>query len=550
MSKDTKIKYFLYARKSTEGEDRQVASIGDQIKAMKKIAIEKGLEIVEIFEESKSAKNLGRPIFNEMIQRIIKGEASGIICWKADRLARNMIDGGLLIDILSKGQIAHIQAYDAEYKSQDNVLFLAIAFGFSTQYSKDLAVNVKRGMTSRAERGWFPNHAPAGYKSIRKSHKAESIVVKDSNFILVRKLFDKVLKTQCSIYDLCNYSKELGLKTSQGNDIKGSTMYNIVKNPFYYGRFEWPANSGNWYTGKHEPMISLEEHTQIQATITRKTKKKTGYKEIDINYRGLMTCKSCGGAVTASKVKKVQKNGNKHEYIYYHYSKTKDRSCTQKSKAIREEELEKQTLEILDRIEIPEIIHSWAVDKLKEEDEQDHKANEEILNQHKLNLQKEEKKISNLIDMRAEGEISKEDYSKKVKKYQKSKNQIESIINNLENGNKDLDQKVEDTFSFAVNLKTKFKNGTSNEKKDILQNLDSNLFIEDRKLLVLLDLRLQPFKKYSQPLKQELARLKPLKLTKHYNKVGTLVPTCSSRWAEQDSNLRRHKTSRFTVCPS
>ncbi|MBL7058750.1 hypothetical protein ISS03_05490, partial [Patescibacteria group bacterium] len=157
-------------------------------------------------------------------------------------------------------------------------------------------------------------------------------------------------------------------------------------------------------------------------------------------------------------------------------------------------------------------------------------ANEEILKQHKLNLEKEEKKISNLIDMRAEGEINKENYSKKVKNYQDSKNQIQSIINNLENGNKDLNQKVEDAFSFATNLKTKFKNGTPNEKKDILQNLGSNLFVEDRRLLVLLDLRLQPFEKYSQPLKQELARLEPLKITKHYNKVGTLVPTCSSRW--------------------
>ncbi|MBL7058176.1 hypothetical protein ISS03_02455, partial [Patescibacteria group bacterium] len=104
-------------------------------------------------------------------------------------------------------------------------------------------------------------------------------------------------------------------------------------------------------------------------------------------------------------------------------------------------------------------------------------ANEEILKQHKLNLEKEEKKISNLIDMRAEGEINKENYSKKVKNYQESKNQIESIINNLENGNKDLNQKVEDVFSFAVNLKTKFKNGSPNEKKDTLQNLGSNRFI-------------------------------------------------------------------------
>ena len=95
-------KYFLYARKSTEAEDRQVASIDDQIREMKKIAQERGFKIVQIFQESQSAKKVGRPIFNSMIERIEKGEAEGIICWKADRLARNMVDGGLLIDILSQ----------------------------------------------------------------------------------------------------------------------------------------------------------------------------------------------------------------------------------------------------------------------------------------------------------------------------------------------------------------------------------------------------------------------------------------------------------------
>ena len=66
-------------------------------------------------------------------------------------------------------------------------------------------------------------------------------------------------------------------------------------------------NLAKQYTSFLETTAIFEEHTQIQDNISRKTKKKTGYKEIDINYRGLMTCKSCGGAVSASKVRKVQK---------------------------------------------------------------------------------------------------------------------------------------------------------------------------------------------------------------------------------------------------
>ena len=116
INKENTIKYFLYARKSTEAEDRQVASIDDQIREMKKLANERGIKIVQVFQESQSAKKVGRPIFNSMIKKIEKGEASGVICWKADRLARNMVDGGLLIDMLSQGVLKHIQTYDSEYK--------------------------------------------------------------------------------------------------------------------------------------------------------------------------------------------------------------------------------------------------------------------------------------------------------------------------------------------------------------------------------------------------------------------------------------------------
>ncbi|PIT95305.1 hypothetical protein COT98_00310 [Candidatus Falkowbacteria bacterium CG10_big_fil_rev_8_21_14_0_10_39_9] len=107
-NKTKTIKYFLYARKSTDEEDRQITSIADQIREMKKLAHDRGLNIIEIFEESKSAKNVGRPVFNEMLGRINKGEATGIICWKADRLARNMVDGGNLINMLQNGVLEHI----------------------------------------------------------------------------------------------------------------------------------------------------------------------------------------------------------------------------------------------------------------------------------------------------------------------------------------------------------------------------------------------------------------------------------------------------------
>lgn len=76
---NTPLKYFLYARKSSEGEDRQAASIQSQIDELMAVANAHKLEVVEVFEESQSAKKPGRPKFNQMLERIYKGEANGIL---------------------------------------------------------------------------------------------------------------------------------------------------------------------------------------------------------------------------------------------------------------------------------------------------------------------------------------------------------------------------------------------------------------------------------------------------------------------------------------
>jgi hypothetical protein len=69
-----KIKYCLYARKSTESEERQILSIDSQVKEMLQLAEREGLDVVEIKRESHSAKDTGqRPIFNEIIEEIRQG---------------------------------------------------------------------------------------------------------------------------------------------------------------------------------------------------------------------------------------------------------------------------------------------------------------------------------------------------------------------------------------------------------------------------------------------------------------------------------------------
>jgi site-specific DNA recombinase len=184
------LRYFIYCRKSSEAEDRQVLSIESQINELKRLAERLNLSIIDVFTESQSAKSPGRPIFNNVLKKINQGKADGILCWKLDRLARNPIDGGQIIWMLQKGIIKHIQTFDRGYYPEDNVLLMSVEFGMANQYVLDLSKNVKRGLKTKAEKGWYPAPAPLGYLNDKTKERGKREITKDpERFELVKKMW-------------------------------------------------------------------------------------------------------------------------------------------------------------------------------------------------------------------------------------------------------------------------------------------------------------------------------------------------------------------------
>ena len=58
---------------------------------------------------------------------------------------------------------------------------------------------------------------------------------------------------------------ELNFHTTGNKPLSLGNVYRTLSNPFYYGIFEFPKKSGNWYNGKHEPIISKELFDQVQS---------------------------------------------------------------------------------------------------------------------------------------------------------------------------------------------------------------------------------------------------------------------------------------------
>ena len=507
--KEPKNKYFLYARKSTESEDRQVLSIESQIDELKDIAADEKMEI-EVLHESRSAKTLGRPVFNEMIDRIVKGEARGILCWKLDRLARNFIDGGKIIEMIQQGVIQHIRTFERSYYPQDNVLMMSLEFGQANQFSRDLAVNVGRGMRKKAELGWYPVQPPLGYLNSKIATRGKNYILNDpERFDLVRKVFDLMLTGTVTVPKLWHTAvDDLGLRTRRGTRPCQSTMYYILTNPMYYGMFEWPRGSGKWYEGKHNPMITEAEFDRIQVLLGRKGKPRPKTHKFD--FTGLLNCGECGGTITAEEKVKRPKNGKVHTYIYYHCTKRVHPGCTQGS--IEVTELKKQIIQTIESLEIPPEFHTFALKWFRQQNEQNAATNTAIISAQDKAYDTCVRKISGLIDMRAGNEITNEEFVDRKVPLLKEKARLEELrADTGDRVSKQL-QNADDLFTFLRDVTAKFNTGAFDTRRRILSSIGQNLTIKDKILSVDWEKTLLP----SQKLAGEVRKIhEPLEPTKH-----------------------------------
>ncbi len=347
------IKYCLYARKSTESEERQILSIDSQIKEMIQLAEREGLEIVEIKRESHSAKETGqRPVFNEIIEEIKQGKFTGILTWAPDRISRNAGDLGKIVDLMDAKLLIEIRTFGQRFTNSPSEKFLLMILGSQAKLENDnRGINVKRGLRTRVEMGLWPGVAPLGYLNQKFMDKKCQVEVDALRAPTVKKIFEKIAYEHYSGRKIYNWLKfELNFHTRGNKPLTLSGVYRIIDNPFYYGPFEYPRESGNWYQGKHTPLITQELFEKAQAQLKRD---KIVRENKEFAFTKLFTCGYCQSGISAEEKWKPLKDGTSAHYIYYGCSRARDRNC--KNKYIREEELIDELLKIMDVVNINEL---------------------------------------------------------------------------------------------------------------------------------------------------------------------------------------------------
>jgi len=312
------LKYFIYCRKSSEDEDRQILSIEAQLSELNAIARNSGLTIVNTFTESKSAKEPGREVFNEMLCQIEQGKANAILSWKLDRLARNFDDGGKIIGLLQRGVIQEIRTFEKVYLPSDNVLTIAVELGMANQYVRDLVVNIRRGIREKIRRGIFCGKAPLGYFN---EPRLRTIEPHPENFPKLKRILKRFATGEYSITAIQKELARVGLVGGRSKKpMPLSSIANLLRNPFYYGVF---LHKGEMHQGVHVPMITKKTFDEIQAALVAVSKPRHNRADKGMTFLHFATCDSCGYGVTG------ERHIKKSDLRFYYYR------CTRKSKTMR-----------------------------------------------------------------------------------------------------------------------------------------------------------------------------------------------------------------------
>ena len=468
----SKPKYFLYARKSTEDDDKQVMSIPAQLVELREFASRENLEIIEEFQESKSAKSPGREVFGKMMMRIEKMGNVGILAWHPDRLARNSIDGGRIIYAVDTSKIVSLRFPTFWFEPTPQGLFmLQVAFGQSKYYSDNLKQNVERGMRQKLRRGEWLTKAPFGYVNNPVTRNIEPNAVKSK--IIVR-AYGEYLKGSHTLESLSQFLADHGVAQKSGTPLGKASVKRILTNRAYLG---FTKHRGEFFPGSFAPILSPTLFEAVQKRLEERANPRHSKISHNFPFTGLFRCGECDSMITAQW--STGKLGGR--YRYYRCTKKKGK-CLQGY--LQEDVLALQIREQLQAVSLPE---AWAEHMLKiiegfEHDEIN--ASGSWLGQMKEDVKTIEVKLDALVDLYLNQDIEREIYLTKKDTLMRQKLSLQSKSSSARAERKNwveplrkwiLDSKRAGFLASSENL---------HEVRDFLRSFGTNPALKDKTISI------------------------------------------------------------------
>jgi site-specific DNA recombinase len=397
--------FFAYLRKSTESDERQVQSIPDQNAWMDT----QDLNILEFFEESRSAKLPGRPQFNLMLDAVEAGKANAIVAYDVSRLTRNPIDGARLIGLLESGHLQRIVTTTHAYRNNSTDKFLLGFFvAESKRYTDNLSELTLRGMRSKASKGVYPGWAKLGYYNHPKTKEP---LPDPEKCTLIAKAYELYATNKWSLNTLRHHLFDIGLTNRSGGVLALRQLTDLLTDPFYYGAFVWQREL---WSGNHKPTVSKALWDKVQQVYTARGRQQSKWKR-EFPFLGLMRCAECGGAITAESHSKTQKNGNHHTWVYYRCTKKAGRvKCQQPF--LREEALLEQILLKFREVALPDSVVLPMLEQIDRWGDEEKPKLREAKKALRSGIRDIEAQLRNLTDLAVEGLVDRADFAARKRK--------------------------------------------------------------------------------------------------------------------------------------
>lgn len=325
------LKYVIYVRRSLTKnvQKKQTHSITDQLRECRKLQKEEGLHIVDTIPEKKSAKiSDKRPEFRAMLDNMKAGKYDGIIAWSPDRLARNMKEGGEIIDMLDHGDIKDIKFANHFIFSDDSSgkMLLGMAFITAKNFSDTHSQNINRTIYHKTSEGkWAGSKLKQGYYKDKKHYLRPD----DENHELICKIFKMRLDGK-QLKEIAVFLRGRGFpvttKHTKHRDlvINEKFVSNILHDKFYFGAMKFGGQYVNLFE-KYDfvPAISYDDFERLY---------KAEGKSIDFELadvfaphpekkatllNGMVICGHCMKPMYPSITTKEKKDGTKTRYYYF-----------------------------------------------------------------------------------------------------------------------------------------------------------------------------------------------------------------------------------------
>lgn len=451
---------FAYIRVSDLKQSTGVSLI-EQRAIIEHYAARVGAEIVQWFEETRTAAKAGRPVFTRMLKLLRAGKAEGVVIHKLDRSTRNYHDWAAIDELLESGIEIHVANDNLDLRSRGGRLAADVQIAVAVDYIRNLREETLKGIHGRLKQGILPNNVGIGYLD---SGAGKAKVIDPHKGPLVRRVFELYATGAFTLREVTAEARRLGLRNRNGNPLHLQEIHKILRNPFYVGIIR--SKRFGLFPGIHAPLVTRAVFDRVQATLDGKFVRRT--KRYEFPFRRLMHCKTCGHSLIGS-----QRKG----HVYYRCSTI---ACPTTS--VREEAVEEQIRSILRSITLNADEVALVEQQLAalSADATTLRASRHASLSETLSVVNA--RLARLTDLLLDSKVTAEEHDARRASLLKDRIRLEQDIAAIDTTNGRVMATAERIVGLAKSPELLYESGDSMQKRELLQILMSDCVVTGKTL--------------------------------------------------------------------